>query len=167
MERWRRIDGSTPAEARQLLQTCCGAERWVAAMMSRRPFGSAEAALAAARDEWFRLEPEDWLQAFSHHPRIGDREALRGKFAATRSLSEREQAGVSGASEDVLTALMEGNRDYQRRFGFIFLVCASGKSAAEMLTLLRERLDNDPETELRIAAEEHAKICELRLLAIS
>ena len=84
-------------------------------------------------------------------------------IAATRTLSEREQAGVSEASEAVLGALLEGNREYEARFGYIFIVCATGKSAEEMLELLRKRLNNDPETEIRIAAEEHAKICALRL----
>ncbi|CAN5875687.1 2-oxo-4-hydroxy-4-carboxy-5-ureidoimidazoline decarboxylase [soil metagenome] len=164
MERWRRIDTASSEEARELLRTCCGAERWVTAMLAQRPFDTAVEALAAARDGWFRLEPDDWLEAFGHHPRIGDRDAMRARFASTRTLSEREQAGVNTASDDVLTALMEGNREYDARFGFIFLVCASGKSADEMLALLRARLTNDPATELRIAAEEHAKICELRLL---
>ena len=121
--------------------------------------------LTAAREEWFALSPDDWVEAFSHHPRIGDRDALRRKFAATRALSEREQSGVGGASEEVLAALLEGNREYEARFGYIFIVCATGKTAAEMLALLRARLENDPQTEIRIAAEEHAKICDLRLRA--
>ena len=163
MERWQRIDSAPELEARELLQTCCGAARWIDRMMTRRPFGTRETALGAARDEWFALSPNDWIEAFNHHPRIGDREALRRKYAATRTLSEREQAGVSEASEAVLGALLEGNREYEARFGYIFIVCATGKSAEEMLELLRKRLNNDPETEIRIAAEEHAKICALRL----
>lgn len=133
-------------------------------MTARRPFDSRDAVLSAAREEWFALAPHEWREAFAHHPRIGGREALRAKFASTRGLSEREQAGVAAASDDVLTALLEGNRDYEARFGFIFMVCASGKSAEEMLALLRSRLHNDPAAEIRIAAEEHAKVCELRLL---
>jgi 2-oxo-4-hydroxy-4-carboxy-5-ureidoimidazoline decarboxylase len=165
MERWRRIDEAAPAEARALLRTCCGAERWVARMMSRRPFGHARAAVAAAHDEWFVLSPEEWREAFAHHPRIGDREALRRRFPATRALSEREQSGIDEASDDVLDALAGANRDYEARFGHIFIVCATGKTAAEMLGLIRERLQNDADTELRVAAEEHARICELRLMA--
>jgi 2-oxo-4-hydroxy-4-carboxy-5-ureidoimidazoline decarboxylase len=165
MERWRRIDAAPPEEARALLRICCGARAWVERMMARRPFGDRDTVTAAARDEWFALTPDDWREAFTHHPRIGDRDGLRAKFASTRSLSEREQAGVSGAGEDVLTALVAANRAYEARFGFIFIVCASGKSAEEMLGILRERLTNDAGTEIRIAAGEHAKICELRLLA--
>ena len=132
-------------------------------MVSHRPFGSRQAALDAARAEWLALDPQDWIEAFGHHPRIGDREELRRKFAATRALSEREQSGVSGASEEVLAALFEGNRRYEARFGYIFIVCATGKTADEMLAMLQARLANEPEKEILIAAEEHAKICALRL----
>ena len=164
MERWRRVDAATPDEARALLRMCCGSESWVDGMMTRRPFGSAAAVLSAARDEWFKLPSESWLEAFGHHPRIGDRDAMRARFAATRSLSAEEQSGVSGSSEELLNALIEGNRRYEARFGYIFIVCASGKSAEEMLDLLRARVSNQPSVELRVAAEEHAKICELRLM---
>ena len=163
MERWRRIDTAPEPEARELLRTCCAAPRWIDRMLERRPFGTREAALRHARDEWFALSPEEWIEAFQHHPRIGDRDALRRKFAATRSLSEREQSGVSGASEQVLDALVAGNRQYEARFGYLFIICATGKSAQEMLDLLQQRLGNDPAVEIRLAAEEHAKICELRL----
>jgi 2-oxo-4-hydroxy-4-carboxy-5-ureidoimidazoline decarboxylase len=163
MERWRRIDAAPVPEARNLLRTCCGATRWIDRMLARRPFGSRDAVLCAAREEWFALSPDDWIEAFNHHPRIGDRDSLRSRFAATRTLSAQEQSGVSGASEEVLTALLDGNREYEARFGYLFIVCATGKSAEEMLGLLRERLRNDPATEITVAAEEHAKICDLRL----
>ncbi len=163
MEPWQRLDLATPDEARDLLRSCCGASAWVERMVARRPFGSRETLLATARDEWFGLERSDWLEAFGHHPKIGDRESLRQRFARTAHLSEREQSGVDGASEETLAKLAEGNRDYERRFGYIFIVCASGKSAGEMLQLLRIRLPNPPDVEIRIAAEEQAKIMELRL----
>ena len=166
MEPWRRLDLAAADEARELLRGCCGATAWVERMTARRPFGSHEGLLRAARDEWFALGPGDWLEAFSHHPKIGDRESLRQRFARTAHLSEREQSGVEGAPEDVLTALAEGNRAYEAKFGFIFIVCATGKSAAEMLQLLRDRLPNPPDVELRVAAEEQAKITELRLLKL-
>jgi 2-oxo-4-hydroxy-4-carboxy-5-ureidoimidazoline decarboxylase len=163
MEPWTRIDEASPADARQMLQTCCGSSRWIDRMLARRPFGSQAALLSAARDEWFSLAREDWLEAFSHHPKIGDREALRQRFAGTRHLSAREQSGVDGASDSVLEALTAGNHAYEEKFGHIFIICATGKSATEMLGLLRSRLGNDPDVELRIAAAEQAKITEIRL----
>jgi 2-oxo-4-hydroxy-4-carboxy-5-ureidoimidazoline decarboxylase len=163
MEPWQQLDDASEAEARQRLSRCCGSRLWVDRMIARRPFGSGDGLLQAARDVWFALDPADWLEAFSHHPKIGDRDALRARFASTRALSEREQSGVAGAREEVLAALAEGNAAYERRFGYIFIVCATGKSADEMLGLLRGRLDNDPPRELQIAAAEQAKITELRL----
>ena len=163
MESWQRLDLAAPDEARDLLRSCCGASAWVERMMARRPFASHDALMATARDEWFGLQRPDWLEAFGHHPKIGDRDSLRQRFARTAHLSEREQAGVDGASEDVLEALAAGNREYERRFGYIFIVCASGKSADGMLRLLRQRLPNPPDVEIRIAAEEQAKITALRL----
>jgi 2-oxo-4-hydroxy-4-carboxy-5-ureidoimidazoline decarboxylase len=112
MERWQAIDTARESEARQLLHVCCGSPRWIDRMMARRPFGTREAAQDAARELWFTLDRSDWIEAFSHHPRIGDREALRRKFASTRTLSEREQSGVTGATQEVLTGLIEGNQAY-------------------------------------------------------
>jgi 2-oxo-4-hydroxy-4-carboxy-5-ureidoimidazoline decarboxylase len=132
-------------------------------MEGRRPFADAKALLASADEVWASLGPVDWKEAYAHHPRIGDKQALRERFAATRQWAAGEQAGVSGASESVLDALAEGNRDYESRFGHIFIVCATGKSAEEMLALLRARLGNDPKTEERIAAAEQAKITRIRL----
>ena len=166
MEPWRRLDESDTATARSLLKTCCGADAWVRRMLARRPFGDRETLLQAARDEWFALAPADWLEAFRHHPRIGDREALRQRFAATRHLSAAEQAGVGAAPEEILEALARRNREYERRFGYIFIVCATGRSAAGMLALLEARLDNDPGTELGVAAAEQARITEIRLLGL-
>jgi 2-oxo-4-hydroxy-4-carboxy-5-ureidoimidazoline decarboxylase len=135
-------------------------------MMARRPFGSQLALRTAARDLWFALDGEDWREAFSHHPKIGDRESLQRRFAATWHLSEGEQEGVAGASDDVLTELAEANRAYEEKFGFIFIVRAAGRTASEMLMLLRARLDNDPRTELQAAAAQQAEITALRLDAI-
>ena len=135
-------------------------------MLERRPFGSSEALQQAAASIWFDLSPDDWREAFSHHPRIGDREALERRFAATRHLSAREQAGVNDAPDDVLAGLLDGNRLYEAKFGFIFIVCATGRSAAAMLELLRSRLANHLDTELAIAAAEQAKITRLRLLEL-
>ena len=163
MERWQELDTAAPADALATLSACCGSPRWAGRMVARRPFGSRDALLNAAREEWWTLSPDDWLEAFSHHPRIGDRASLAARFPATHHLSAREQAAVGAAAEDVLTALADANQAYVDRFGFIFIVCATGKTANEMLELLRERLANDRDTELRIAAEEQARITELRL----
>jgi len=132
-------------------------------MLLRRPFGGVPALLTAAREEWFALAPDDWRDAFAHHPKIGDLGALRARFAATAALAAREQAGVAGAPDAILDALAEGNRAYEQKFGFIFIVCAAGRSAGEMLDMLRARLRNDPRTELLIAAEEQAQITARRL----
>jgi len=165
MELWQRLDAGAPEDARALLEACCGSTRWVERMLASRPFNGRQRLLATARDEWIQLSPDDWLEAFAHHPKIGDREALRQRFPTTHQLSEREQAGVGNASDDVLDALAAANRAYEGRFGYIFIVCATGKSAEEMLTILRERLRNDPSREIHIAAEEQAKITALRLSA--
>ena len=132
-------------------------------MLQRRPFGNVEQLLSAAREVWFALDPADWKEAFAAHPRIGDRDSLRNRFPETAHLAAREQAGVDGAADDVLSALAEGNVAYERRFGYIFIVCASGLTAAQMLEMLQARLKNDPATEIVVAAEEQAKITALRL----
>jgi 2-oxo-4-hydroxy-4-carboxy-5-ureidoimidazoline decarboxylase len=163
MEPWQELDRAPLADARRMLHSCCASTRWVEAMLQRRPFGSQDTLTRSARDVWFALQEADWREAFGHHPMIGDRDALRRRFPATHHLSEREQSGVSTAPDELLDALAEGNRLYADKFGYIFIVCATGKSADEMLALLRDRLRNDPETEIRIAAEEQAKITELRL----
>ncbi len=132
--------------------------------MDARPFETDDALVAAADAVWARMERDDILEAFSHHPRIGaDVEKLREKFAATAELSAGEQAAVASASDEVLHRLRDMNVRYEERFGYIFIVCASGKSAEEMLEILESRIDNDPEDELRIAAAEQAKITRLRL----
>ncbi len=167
MESSLAIDVTPADEARAVLKQCCGSARWVELMLARRPFGTMDRLLEGAREVWFSLSNADWREAFSHHPQIGDRDALRRQFAETRQLTQKEQAGVEGASEDVLTALAAGNREYEKAFGHIFIVCATGLNAEEMLARLRERLENDPHIEIRIAAEEQAKITDLRLRALT
>ncbi len=161
-----RLDAMDEAEARAALTRCCGATRWVEGMLARRPFGSDPALHRAADEVWATMGRDDVLEAFSHHPRIGaDLDALREKFAGKGDLgwSRREQEGIHEADEATLEALRDGNLAYEERFGFLFIVCATGKTAAEMLALLRQRLHNTPEDELRIAAAEQAKIMHLRL----
>ena len=160
------INGWSEAEARKGFEACCGSRRWVDAMVRRRPFASEATLLAAADLEWFRLGRDDWLEAFSHHPRIGDVAKLREKFAATAAWAQGEQAGVRGADEAVIQGLAQGNRDYEARFGHIFLVCATGKTASEMLGLLQARMAHPPAEELEVAAGEQAKITRIRLAKI-
>lgn len=159
-----RLNALSEPEARELLTRCCGATRWVDAMLRARPFASAAALHAQADSIWGGLDAPDYLEAFAHHPEIGaDLEELRRKFAGTAELSLGEQAGATGASEATLLALREQNRLYRERFGYSFIVCATGKTADEMLHILRNRLDNAPADELAIAAAEQAKITHLRL----
>lgn len=153
-------------EAEDHLHRCCGSRRWVARMIARRPFRDDESLLSAARETWHALSADDWKEAFSHHPRIGDVESLKRKFASTALWAAHEQAGVGLASEETLRQLATGNEAYERRFGYVFIVCATGKSAGEMLSLLNARLNNAPEAELHIAVEEQRKIMELRLLKL-
>jgi 2-oxo-4-hydroxy-4-carboxy-5-ureidoimidazoline decarboxylase len=150
-------------EARQALTRCCGATSWAEQVVARRPFEAYEDLLAASADVSKSLKPQDWLEAFSHHPKIGDVESLRKKFAATRNWSESEQQSVQQASTAVLERLAHLNDVYEQKYGFIFIVCATGKSADEMLAMLESRLNHDPEVELAIAAAEQDKITRIRL----
>jgi 2-oxo-4-hydroxy-4-carboxy-5-ureidoimidazoline decarboxylase len=150
-------------EAIAAFRRCCGATRWAEQMARLRPFDSEATLFEAAERVWWALTPADWLEAFAAHPKIGDRDALRARFAATAAWSAREQAGVDGAPEDVLQALADANERYHARFGYIFIVCATGKTAEEMLALIRQRLSSDPGLEIRIAAAEQAKITRIRL----
>jgi len=158
------LDALEPEAAREALARCCGSKRWVAAMLARRPFASEQGLLSAARACFSYLEGADFLEAFSAHPAIGaDPAALRAKFGATAAWSSEEQAGVAAADERVMAELAVQNRAYLERFGCVFIICASGKSAAEMLLALNARLCNEPERELEIAAREQEKITMLRL----
>ncbi len=146
-----------------LLNRCCGSRRWVRRMAAARPFADWSAITAAADRIWTELAPADWQEAFAHHPMIGDVEGLRARFAPTATWAQSEQGQVRLATEETLQGLAAGNRAYRERFGYIFIVCATGKSAAEMLSLLQARLRNDPERELIIAAEQQRQITRIRL----
>ena len=148
---------------RAALERCCGARRWVERMCATRPYRDRAAFLAAAERAFDGLERADWLEAFAHHPKIGDVASLRAKYASTAAWAGEEQRGAAAAGETTLHALADGNRAYEERFGYIFIVCATGKSADEMLALLRARMPNAPEREIGIAAEEQMKITRLRL----
>jgi len=142
---------------------CCGSSRWAEEMASHRPFHNSAQLFAVAEEIWRRLSSEDWREAFSHHPKIGDMNSLRAKFAGAKGWAEGEQAGVQSASDEILQALAAGNEAYEKKFGYIFIVCATGKNAEEMLSLLRQRLPNDPAREIQIAVAEQAKITKIRL----
>jgi 2-oxo-4-hydroxy-4-carboxy-5-ureidoimidazoline decarboxylase len=151
---------SLPAdEAQVALTRCCGSARWVAGMLARRPWASTAALHADAEATFAALGRDDLLEAFAHHPRIG----ARSDAAGDKAWARQEQARVADADADTRRALVDANERYQRRFGYIFIVCATGKSAAEMLGLLEARLGNDPARELSIAATEQARITGLRL----
>jgi OHCU decarboxylase len=150
-------------EARAVLLDCCGSARWAREVASLRPFRDVGALLDAAERVWFGLDREDWLEAFRAHPRIGERKAAAAVSEEARRWSEGEQSRARAAPDETKAALAEANRVYEERFGFIFIVCAAGKTAAEMLDICRGRLKNERKTELRVAASEQWRITELRL----
>jgi 2-oxo-4-hydroxy-4-carboxy-5-ureidoimidazoline decarboxylase len=158
-----KLDALGRDEAAAQLRACCGSGRWVERMIAVRPFGSAARAREEADRIWNDLSREDWLEAFDHHPRIGERKAAVTQDAAGAAWSSEEQAKVTAAGNQVKAELARVNDEYERRFGYIYIVCAAGKSADELLTIARGRLGNDPNTELRVAGEEQRKIIQLRL----
>lgn len=143
---------------------CCGSTNWATMMTDHEVFQSTEELQTVAIHVWQQMNRDDILEAFRAHPMIGaDIEELKRKFQNTSSWSEKEQSGMQSASDETILALQKANQEYLDRFGYIFIVCATGKSAEEMLTLLRERLHNNSEDELQIAAREQQKITALRL----
>ncbi len=150
-------------EAAERLRACCGSTRWVEAMIAGRPFESIADLLAAADEAWRATGPEDWDEAFAHHPRIGQRHAASPVSATARAWSAGEQAAAAGAGTAVRAALAEANDAYERRFGRIYIVCAAGRSAQAMLADIALRMKNDPDRERAVAAEEQRKITRLRL----
>ncbi len=150
-------------EASRALKQCCGAAAWVRRMVDARPFADVDSMFGASDSIWWSLTREDWLEAFAAHPRIGSKRDVEQKSGTEKAWSEGEQSGAARAEQEVLDALARANADYEQRFGHIYIVCATGKSAPEMLAIARARLANDPETELRIAAEEQRKITHIRL----
>ena len=162
-----RLNALSSEEAQAELLKCCGSTNWARRMAQQRPFPSGGDAMRRLLDSadrvWWDLGREDWLEAFTRHPRIGEKAAAKDASAETRRWSEEEQSGTRSAREQVLAALAKANRAYEQRFGYIFIVCATGKSSEEMLALLQQRLQNDPAAELRMAAEEQRRITHLRL----
>jgi OHCU decarboxylase len=142
---------------------CCGSESWARQVTEARPFASLEELMSQAEQIWWSLKPADWLEAFHSHPKIGEQKAAAPTAAVAQQWSEDEQSGIRDSAQQTIQALADLNRAYEEKFGFIFIVCASGKSSEEMLAILRQRMENEREAELRIAAAEQAKITQLRL----
>jgi 2-oxo-4-hydroxy-4-carboxy-5-ureidoimidazoline decarboxylase len=157
------LNALSPERAREELARCCGAHAWVDSVVASRPFEDRAALLAASDRAARSLTRSDWLEAFACHPRIGDAAALRDKFMATAAWAGAEQQGAARAPEAVLEALAQGNRAYEQRFGYVFIVCATARRADEMLAILESRLPNDPARELDIAAAEQMKITRIRM----
>ena len=142
---------------------CCGSRAWANGMVGRRPLPDEAALLATSNETWRSLAESDWLEAFRCHPRIGESQAP--KVASQRSVawSAQEQQNVAGANDSVKLALADGNREYERKFSRIFIVCATGKSPAEILKILQRRMKNDEHTELQEASEQQRQITQIRL----
>jgi len=152
---------STREAAGEFLK-CCGSKRWADAMTAARPFYTVDELLVKAGSVWWSLNDSDWLEAFRAHPKIGEQKAATLQSAEAQEWSAQEQSGVAHGSRQTISEIAQKNREYEEKFGFIFIVCATGKSSDEILAIINERMSNDPQTELRIAAEEQNRITRLR-----
>ncbi len=150
-------------DARTAMARCCGSTLWLDRMIKKRPFSTEEELYAAATDIWFACSRIDWQEAFGHHPKIGDQSNLEDKFAATSQWAGEEQASIASARKETLEKFTLMNQKYEKRFGYIFIVYATGKSAEEMLEIVELRLKNNPYDEIKIAASEQNRITKLRL----
>jgi OHCU decarboxylase len=157
------LNALAPEQAKAEFLKCCGARAWASALSEARPFIDAHALFHKADSVWWSLSENDWLEAFRAHPKIGEQKAATAQSEQARGWSAQEQSGVHDAASETKKALAAGNQEYEECFGFIFIVCATGKTSKEMLAILNERLRNNPATELRVAAEEQRKITRLRL----
>jgi 2-oxo-4-hydroxy-4-carboxy-5-ureidoimidazoline decarboxylase len=160
LARWNRL--SLEDAAREILP-CCGSENWASSMASKRPIQDELSLMDTSDAIWRGLPESDWLEAFRSHPRIGESRAEANPVAQSSAWSEQEQQKAASADEAMKLALKWGNREYEQKFSRIFIVCATGKSASEILEILRRRLHNDAATELRQAAEEQRQIMHIRL----
>ena len=157
------LNAASEAEASELFRSCCGASSWIDAMVKRRPYESVDQLLATADSIWESSGKAAWHEAFSHHPRIGESASAAERTGRAQAWSQGEQAGARMASSGVHDQMALVNRAYEAKFGHIYIASAAGKSAEDLLSLARVRLSNDPETELKAAAEEQGKITRLRL----
>jgi OHCU decarboxylase len=159
----QKLNQASEETAESALLSCCGSNNWVKKMIAARPFADFSELLNQAEQVWQNLEAEDWREAFSAHPKIGKKKASPNQSAQSAEWSKGEQSGAENAADGVKIELEEANRLYEKKFGFIFIVCATGKSADEMLEICRARLSNETDAEIRIAADEQRKITEIRL----
>ena len=154
------------ADAREVFFLCCTASNWINGMADARPFKDTDSVQAQAVKLWETMEKSDFMEAFDGHPKIGDPDSLGAKYRNTHALASGEQSSVELASDEVIHSLEIANQQYEQKFGYIFIVCATGKTADQMLGLVNRRITNDPETELAIAAIEQQKITAIRISAI-
>ncbi len=157
------INSAASPQTENQFRQCCTSEAWIKRMVAGRPYADESALRSAADQNWATLCEADYLQAFEGHPKIGDVSSLKEKYANTKALAAGEQSSVEQANEETLHKLARGNQDYEEKFGFIFIVCATGKSALEMSNLLQARLPNGRENEIKNAAEEQRKIFQIRI----
>ena len=157
------FDHLNKEEKKKILYQCCGSATWVEKMLTIPPANDLIDLFEDAEEKWYECNEEEWKEAFSNHPKIGDLESLKKKFVSTAQWASSEQSGVNAATEKTLERLAEGNKLYEGKFGYIFIICATGRSAEEMLEDLEERLTNDPKDEIKVAAGEQNKITQLRL----
>ena len=163
MDQLLRLNELSTRDAEDEFLKCCGSAKWAHEMAVARPFAGKAEMLAKAKEVSTGLKTEDWLEAFRAHPKIGEKKAAKDQTAQEQTWSAQEQSAVQAASAEIAEQLAHRNREYEGRFGFIFIVCATGKSPREILAILDGRIHNDPETELQVAAEEQRKITRLRL----
>lgn len=157
------LNNLSTTEAFDAFEKCCASTTWVNKMVAARPFNSPEELYNKSEDFWWQSDKKDWLEACEGHPKIGDVSSLKKKYAETKAWAGNEQSGMNTASDAIIENLAKGNSDYENKFGYIFIVCATGKSAAEMSEILEKRLPNDEVTELKIAMGEQNKITKIRL----
>jgi 2-oxo-4-hydroxy-4-carboxy-5-ureidoimidazoline decarboxylase len=153
---------AAPEYAVTTLLSCCAARRWAELVASSRPYSNEEALFTEADRVWATMQKADWMEAFRAHPRIGERTPAQAS-EQSKAWSSQEQASVHAAHSRVLDELRTANAHYEELFGFTYIVCATGKSADEMLGIMQRRLNNDRESELREAAEQQRQITQIRL----
>jgi 2-oxo-4-hydroxy-4-carboxy-5-ureidoimidazoline decarboxylase len=159
LDAWNKADEATALAA---MIACCGARRWASAMVALRPISSVMELSEAADRVWATMSEADWMEAFACHPRTGERKAAHAS-AKSAAWSTQEQSSAADAEEQVLAEIAKGNVRYEELYGFTYIVCATGKTAEEMLAILNRRLASNRETELREAAEQQRQITQIRL----